>query len=310
MLTYTKLSKTPAKFQRFTGLSVEEFAQLAAEVEEIWKAAERKRLMSRTRQRVVGGGGQYKLRSFQDKLLVSLMYYRLYVTYELLSWMFGVHVSNLNRLVHRLEPVLAKYLNPQPPTPLKRRIRNWEEFQQAYPELTEVVIDGTEQRTQRPSGQKRQKPYYSNKRKRHTIKTQIVVTKNGRVLWVSDSVPGGRVHDYSLLKCSRVMESLPEQVVKRVDLGYQGIETDYPNQAVVIPHKKPRNQPLTKAQKRSNRKKAKHRIVVEHTLAHLKQFQVLSQTYRNRRGINNQSYNRKIKIVAGLVNLRCKSRIA
>lgn len=310
MLTYTKLSKTPAKFQRFTGLSVEEFAQLAAEVEEIWKAAERKRLMSRTRQRVVGGGGQYKLRSFQDKLLVSLMYYRLYVTYELLSWMFGVHVSNLNRLVHRLEPVLAKYLNPQPPTPLKRRIRNWEEFQQAYPELTEVVIDGTEQRTQRPSGQKRQKPYYSNKRKRHTIKTQIVVTKNGRVLWVSDSVPGGRVYDYSLLKCSRVMESLPEQVVKRVDLGYQGIETDYPNQAVVIPHKKPRNQPLTKAQKRSNRKKAKHRIVVEHTLAHLKQFQVLSQTYRNRRGINNQSYNRKIKIVAGLVNLRCKSRIA
>jgi len=71
------------------------------------------------------------------------MYYRLYVTYELLSWMFEVDVSNLNRLVHRLEPVLAQHLNPQPPTPLKRRLRNWEEFHQAYPELTEVVIDGT-----------------------------------------------------------------------------------------------------------------------------------------------------------------------
>lgn len=258
----------------------------------------------------MGGGGHYKLKSFQDKLLVPLMYYRLYLTYELLSWMFGVHVSNLNRLVHRLEPVLAKRLNPQPPTPLKRRIRNWEEFQNAYPELTEVVIDATEQVTQRPSGQKRQKPYYSNKRKRHTIKTQIVVTNNGQVISVSESVPGGRVHDYSLLKRSRVMEGLPKQVVKRVDLGYQGIETDYPNHAVVIPHKKPRNQSLTKAQKRSNRKKAKHRIVVEHTLAHLKQFQVLSQTYRNRRGKNNQIYNRKIKIVAGLVNLRYENRIA
>jgi len=310
MLTYAKLSKTPAKFQRFTGLSVEEFDQLAEEVEEIWKAAERKRLMSRTRQRVVGGGGQYKLKSFQEKLLVSLMYYRLYVTYELLSWMFGVHVSNLNRLVHRLEPVLAKYLNPQPPTPLKRRIRNWEEFQQAYPELTEVVIDGTEQVTQRPHGQKRQKPYYSNKRKRHTIKTQIVVTKNGRVISVSNSVPGGRVHDYSLLKRSRVIERLPSQITQRVDLGYQGIETDYPNHTVVIPKQKPPKQELTKAQKRSNRKKAKRRIVVEHTLAHMKQFQILSQTYRNRRGKNNRNYNRKIKIVAGLVNLRYDCRAA
>lgn len=173
-----------------------------------------------------------------------------------------------------------------------------------------MVIDGTEQHTQRPSGKKRQKPYYSKKRKRHTIKTQIVVTKNGRVIWVSDSVPGGRVHDYSLLKRSLVMERLPKEVIKRVDLGYQGIETDYPDHVVVIPTKKPPKQDLTPAQKRSNRKKAKKRIVVEHTLAHMKQFQVLSQTYRNRRGKNNQNYNRKIKIVVGLVNLRYDRRAA
>ncbi len=145
------------------------------------------------------------------------MYYRLYVTYELLSWTREVDVSNLNRLVHRLEPVLAQHLNPQPPTPLKRRLRNWEEFQQAYPELTEVVIDGTEQVIQRPRSSKRQKLYYSRKRKRHTVKTQIVVTKNGRVIWVSNSIPGGQVHDYSLLKRSRVMNRLPKQVTKRVD---------------------------------------------------------------------------------------------
>lgn len=63
MLTYAKLAKTPAKFQRFTGLTVEEFDQLAEEVEEKWKAAERQRLVSRPRQRAVGGGGQYKLES-------------------------------------------------------------------------------------------------------------------------------------------------------------------------------------------------------------------------------------------------------
>jgi transposase len=172
------------------------------------------------------------------------------------------------------------------------------------------VIDAREQSIQRPRGQKRQKPYYSKKRKRHTLKTQIVVTKSGQVLWVSESVPGGRVHDNRLLKRSRVMERLPKQVTKRVDLGYQGVETDYPDHAVVIPKKKPPKQELTPSQKRQNRKKAKRRIVVEPTLAHLKQFQVLSQTYRNRRGTNNQSYNRKIRIVAGLVNLRYESRTA
>lgn len=173
-----------------------------------------------------------------------------------------------------------------------------------------MVIDATEQGTQRPRGQKRQKPYYSKKRQRHTIKTQIVVTQSGRVLGVSDSVPGGRVHDYRLLKCSQVMERLPKPVTKRVDLGYQGIETDYPDHAVVIPQKRPPKQELTPSQKRQNRKKAKQRIVVEHTLAHMKQFQVLSQTYRNRRGQNNQNYNRKFKIVAGLVNLRYESSAA
>jgi hypothetical protein len=241
---------------------------------------------------------------------VPLLYYRLYVTYEVLSWMVGVDVSNLNRLVHRLEPVLAKQLNPQPPRALKRRIRNWEEFPKAYPDLTEVVMDGTEQGTQRPRGQKRQKPYSSNKRKRHPIKTQIVVTKSERVLWVSDSGPGGQVHDDRLLKPSRVMERLPKQVTKRGDLGYQGIATDDPDHAVVIPKKKPPKQELTPSQKRQNREKAKQRIVVEHTLAHLKQFQVLSQTYRHRRGKNNQNYNRKVKIMAGLVNLRYESRVA
>lgn len=88
------------------------------------------------------------------------------------------------------------------------------------------------------------------------------------------------------------------------------IAWDYPDHAVVIPQKKPPKRELTPAQKRQNRKKAKQRIGVEHTLAHLKQFQVLSQTYRNRRGSNNQNYNRKFKIVAGLVNLRYEYRSA
>lgn len=106
-----------------------------------------------------------------------------------------------------------------------------------------------------------------------------------------------------------MLERLPKRVTKRVNLGYQGIERDYPDYKIVIPKKKRPKPELTKTEKRQNRKKAKQRSVVEHAIAHLKQFQILTHTYRNRRGRNNQSYNRKINIVAGLMNLRydCKA---
>ncbi len=55
MLTYAKLAKTPTKFQRFTGLTVQEFDKLAAL---LWNQCGKQQSESaearRTRQRVMG----------------------------------------------------------------------------------------------------------------------------------------------------------------------------------------------------------------------------------------------------------------
>lgn len=298
-MNYIMLSKRPNKFYRFTGVTLNMFQKLVQEIEPLWQEAERQRLFRPNRGRASGAGGKYKLCDFRDKLLVILMYYRLYLTYEILQEFFDVHYSNLNRLVNGLEPLLATDIKPRIAKGLKKRIGTWEEFCDMYPDLVDVVVDATEQRLQRPKGWKRQKKYYSGKSKRHAIKTQIVVSRAGKILLISQSVPAS-IHDYTLLKRSTIMDRLPLEATKHFDLGYLGIEDDFPDHTTVLPRRKPRNRELPAHDKRQNRRKAIIRIIVEHAIAKLKKFQILAQTYRNTRA----RYNQKFQIIAGLVNLR------
>ena len=119
----------------------------------------------------------------------------------------------------------------------------------------------------------------------------------------------GRRHDDALLK----EELNPEQpglssVEVYVDLGYQGIEKDYPKlHKIHIPHKKPRkseanpNPTLTPKQKKENRAISRVRVAVEHLIGDLKNFQILTNKFRNH--IANLG-DQVILVVAGLCNLR------
>lgn len=298
-MKYATLSKNPGKFYRFTGIPIEVFNTIAHDLEPLWQEAERERLSRSNRKRAIGGGGTYKLKDFKDKLLVALFYYRLYLTYEVLQEFFNVHYANLNRLVNRLEPLLAKRIKPRIPKGLKKRIGSWEEFSEAYPDLVDIVIDATGQRLRKPKGERKQKKYYSGKHKAHIMKTQIAISRVKHILSASESVPG-RMHDYPLLKKSNLLSRLPPQIIKHVDLGYLGAENDFPDHKWIIPQRKPRMKELSRRDAKENRGKASFRIIVEHVFAALKKFQILAQIYRNKRN----TYNQKFQIVAGLYNLR------
>ena len=56
----------------------------------------------------------------------------------------------------------------------------------------------------------------------------------------------GSQHDFKLFKDSRI--AIDEDVTKRADLGYQGIDRIHEN--TIIPHKKSKNNPLTEEQKK------------------------------------------------------------
>jgi len=75
----------------------------------------------------------------------------------------------------------------------------------------------------------------------------------------------GRRHDYYIYKENHPLT--PKQVVNVVDLGYLGIEKDFPRQLSSTPNRKKRNLlQLSQQQKEYNRIHAKKRIVIESIL--------------------------------------------
>ena len=82
--------------------------------------------------------------------------------------------------------------------------------------------------------------YYSGKKKRHTIvKNQIMVNNRGYILHKATHKKGRR-HDYDVYKNNHPVT--PKQVVNVIDIGYLGVETDFPEQLSALPCKKKRNQ--------------------------------------------------------------------
>src|SRR5450759_4156804 len=96
MFSYERLSKRPAIFRSFTGLDVTEFDSVYDGVESRYHDFERKRLSSRKRKNEVGGGRPFKL-ELEDRLLMLLVYYRLYLTSTLVGFLFDIDHSTVLR---------------------------------------------------------------------------------------------------------------------------------------------------------------------------------------------------------------------
>jgi hypothetical protein len=85
-----------------------------------------------------------------------------------------------------------------------------------------------------------------------------------------------------------------------VDLGYLGIESDFPEQLSALPNRKKRNLELSQMQKEYNVIHAKKRIVIEHTICRLTKYRILSDVFRNKL----RKHNKVSDIVTGLINYR------
>ncbi|MFI3221273.1 MAG: hypothetical protein QX189_19475 [Methylococcales bacterium] len=61
-----------------------------------------------------------------------------------------------------------------------RKIRNVEEFLRLFPHKKDLLIDGTERRTQRSSNGKTQRKHYSGKQDCHTRKNIVMANPEKR----------------------------------------------------------------------------------------------------------------------------------
>ncbi len=220
------LRKHPSVFRHLTGLTVPAFDALAADVVPAVEAVHRQSLDRPDRERAVGAGGEFGL-AFADQVLLAVIWLRQYPTQEVLGFLFGVSDSTALRAARRCLRALeqAGRDTMRMPDPGRERRKTLPALLADTPGLA-VVIDTFEPRTHRP--RRRQRAYYSGKKKAHTLKSQVGVDEeSGRFVDVSDSVPGPWA-DIRLLRKSRLLKRLPEGVGGIGDLGYVGIADLHP----------------------------------------------------------------------------------
>ena len=114
----SQLKRQPKVFRSLTGISVEKFDKLNKELLPIYSKSELKRLSSKKRKRNLGGGRKKEL-ELEDQLLLTLIYYRHYVSQSFLGLIFNLHNSNVCRLIKNITPLLAQVFNVP-----RRRIEN------------------------------------------------------------------------------------------------------------------------------------------------------------------------------------------
>jgi IS5 family transposase len=306
MITYKELSKQPRVFKSLTGVTVTEFDRLYAKVQPIWLENEIKRLSRRKRKRAIGGGRDYTL-ELKERLLMTLVWLKLYLTVSALGFFFGVSDSTISRNTRNILPVLRQLgddtLGWSEP-PKRGQGKSIDQALQEYPDLL-AIVDATEQRVRRSSDARIQREHYSGKKKCHTRKTQIIVNEKGQIRDVSISTPG-RVHDLEHFRQSDASQRIPKQVGVAGDAGYQGLHEELPDHSVGTAHKARRNHPLTEDEKAINREFSSMRIIVENTICELKHFRVLSERFRHMV----ERYDETFRAVVAIVNPRIARRVA
>jgi hypothetical protein len=310
MLNYGVLSKKPAIFKNFTGLEVAEFDALTSKTKEQYNAYEQKRLAREDRKRSIGAGHPFKL-SLTDRLLMLLMYYHLYPSSTLLGYLLDLGQTNVLKDIRTLEPLVREVLPlPKKQNDKVKRLQTVEEIEVMFPGF-KAFLDATEQEIPRPKNKHKRKTHYSGKKKRHAVKTQLTVNQDGFIIHKTGHAVGS-THDYTLYKRSH--PDLPNNVRLGLDLGYKGIEKDYPKLNCVLPIKRKnpgrgkrglKGPGLSPEQRAFNRELAKERVVVEHTNSRVKKFHVWADEFRNRL----KHYDLMTDVVCGLVNFRILGRL-
>ena len=261
-----------ASFHRLTGIGVDIFDGMLAQLIGPWDKLQGRKTKS---------GRPWETGGLEDHLLIMLIYYRCYVTQEFIGFFYSVDKSAICRAIQRIEQLAKPLFGVKRKPCITRR------------EAEALIIDCTEQPIQRPGGDAVQKAHYSGKKKRHTLKTELIVTKKGRIASVSPSHPGS-VHN---LTVRREGPKLPKGARGYGDSAYQGYDQEH--KAFDYPYKKPKGGERTAEETEYNKGLSRFRVRVEHKIGQVKRFRIVSDRFRNPR----RTHFTKVSIIAGIVNL-------
>ena len=182
-----------------------------------------------------------------------------------------------------------------------------------------ILIDGTHIQRVRPGDSKARKAAYSGKKKQFTFNVQVI-TNHARLILGLSAVVDGSTHDYTLFKgyldregawlkdLARECRDFGELLKAVVDLGYQGMKTDYGEEFEVVqgtkrkrknsPGYEPKHGGLTKEEREHNKEVSRIRIPVEHAIGGIKRFRLMRGPYAG----SAESLRFVLNAVTGLAN--------
>lgn len=228
-------------------------------------------------------GGSPNQVSVLTRLVIFLEYYREYRTMRNIAFDYMLSKSSVCNYIHWVEETLIK--SEVFHLPSRKELYENEELEIAIADATEVAVE-------RPKhGQKK---YYSGKKKRHTIKLQIIINALTKAI-ICINVCSGNVHDFKLLKLSKYKFHGRLKIL--ADSGYQGIKKLHSNSETPI--KASKNHKLTPEEKAYNRNLSRQRIVIENVNAVIKSFKILGTRYRNK----GTRFKLRASLICGICNL-------
>jgi len=225
----------------------------------------------RKRRMVPNDGRPREVKPYQ-KVLMALLYLRHNVSHEIVGGLVGFSADTSENSFHEVVPILRE-LFPAEKWEAETRWRRGEPTW-TPDEVEKAIIDSFETPVSRPSQKERQKRVYSGKKKRHTLKTQIVTDQKGEILTISAGHRGPKA-DIKLYE----EEPLPDPIADKPRLADKAYASaDHPE--IQTPHKKPKGGELTEEQKAENKEISRQRIVVEHAIRRVKGWRIMRDDYR------------------------------
>jgi hypothetical protein len=138
-------------------------------------------------------------------------------------------------------------------------------------------------------------------KKDHTVKNNLIVDIEERLVRYLSQTFAGRIHDKRI--CDEEDYTFPPGCVLFKDSGFQGFEPE--NVLTYQPKKKPRNQELSAAEKAENQRIASIRILIEHVISGVKRCRIVHEVLRNTKA---QFDDLVMEIACGLHNFRTTLR--
>ncbi len=310
MRVFKIMSKNARAFKTTAGISLQQFDFLIRDVEKTYQQAESERLARPDRKRQVGAGRRSFLHLW-DRVLLTLMYYRTYLTQDGLTHLFGITRGSISTNIGKMSPIIRDSL------PLPQKLHKQaceattiEDLRELFPGMVSLT-DASEQPILRPQQPEAEKEYFSGKAKMHTVKVQYTTSFDGLIIHKTVHFPG-RDHDFKVYKMKH--PTFPTGLPSRdggagdksgrdhlrhyADTAYRGMANVVEGIDVRIPVVRKPGEDLTPDQREYNKAHSRIRIRVENAIRRIKIFRIAKEKYRNDR----RKYDHINDVVCGVVN--------